>query len=154
MPKRKNGRNKKSQVSSTEILRKKRHYFFLNPYEDCAFTRCPKCTSKTMIRKFPLVIHIEPKQLLCQNKHCRYCTRCDLIIAKKSEVESLMAAKFETANPSVIGNEYLVFGTLDKKDWRQYSKVPEDPGEVIEQVHVFKDVWNFELVYGGWGRDG
>lgn len=37
---------------------KTRHYFFLNPYEDCAFTRCPKCNNKTKIRKFPLVIHI------------------------------------------------------------------------------------------------
>ena len=34
-----------------------RHYFFLNPYEDAAFTRCPKCETKTMVRKFPLVIH-------------------------------------------------------------------------------------------------
>ena len=39
------------------------HRFFLNPYEDMAFTKCPKCEAKTKVRKFPLVIHIEPTQL-------------------------------------------------------------------------------------------
>ena len=144
-------RKKNSNKEAVNELVKKRHYFFLNPYQDCAFTKCPKCNSKTMIRKFPLVIHIEPQQLLFLNKQCRYCTRCDLIIAQKGKVEALMAARFESVNPSVIGNEYLIFGTLDRTEWRQYSKVPEDPSEVIEQVHVFKDVWNFELVRGGWG---
>ena len=60
-----------------------RHYFFLNPYEDAAFTRCPKCETKTLIRKFPLVVHIEPQQLFILNKKCRFCPRCDLIIARK-----------------------------------------------------------------------
>lgn len=38
----------------------KGHRFFLNPYDDFAFTKCPKCDQKTAVRKFPLVIHIEP----------------------------------------------------------------------------------------------
>ena len=41
---------------------KTRHYFFLNPYEDYAFTKCPKCDEKTKVRKFPLAIHIDPGQ--------------------------------------------------------------------------------------------
>lgn len=128
------------------------HYFFLSPYEDCAFTKCPKCDGKTKLRKFPLVIHIEPHQLLVLNKKCKYCTTCDLIIAKKSEVESLMACRLEDAAPSIIGNKYLVFGTLTKIDWQEHRKATTDSGKAMEQVYVFKDVWNFELVRGGWGR--
>jgi uncharacterized protein with PIN domain len=70
---------------------KKRHYFFLNPYEDQAFTRCPKCNGKTKIRKFPLAIHIEPGQIFGLNKHCKYCPVCDLIIGDRSDIEHLMA---------------------------------------------------------------
>jgi len=65
---------------------RRRHYFFLNPYEDAVFTKCPRCHNETKIRKFPLVIHIDPQQLLLLNKKCRYCDKCDLIIAKKSEL--------------------------------------------------------------------
>lgn len=122
----------------------RRHYFFLNPYKDAAFTKCPKCESKTMVRKFPLVIHIEPAQMFVLNKTCRYCTRCELIIARKSDVEALMTACFEDKNPEIIGNEYLVMGTLEKHDWRARDTKNEDPEETIKCMFVFKDVWDFE----------
>ena len=108
-----------SMTERDTITQKRRHRFFLNPYQDAAFTRCPKCLSKTRIRRFPLVIHIDPRQLFLLNKQCRYCTRCDLIIARKSEVESLMAAAFEQLNPQVIGNDYLVMGAAERSDWRE-----------------------------------
>jgi len=60
---------------------RRRYYFFLNPYGDAAFTKCPKCESSTKIRKSSLVIHIDPQQLLLLNKKCRYCVKCNLIIA-------------------------------------------------------------------------
>ena len=63
-------------------LRDKRHYFFLNPYQDIAFTKCPKCLAKTKVRKFPLVIHIEPHQLFLLNKSCRYCIACDVRVRR------------------------------------------------------------------------
>jgi len=92
---------------------KKGHRFFLNPYEEHAFTKCPRCHEKTKIRKFPLVIHIEPNQMFLLNKGCRYCPPCDLIIAKQTEIEPLMAAGFEERRPEIVGNEYLVVGTMD-----------------------------------------
>lgn len=128
----------------------KKHYFFLNPYKDCAFTKCPKCNDKTKIRKFPLVIHIDPNQLFILNKSCKYCTNCDLIIAKQSKLEELMACQFEEVNPTVVGNEYLVFGTLCRSDWQEYSKTPIDSSKAIDKVYVFKDVLSFEVVRGGW----
>jgi hypothetical protein len=84
------------------------------------------------------------------NKKCKYCTTCDLIIAKKSEVESLMSYKFERVDPSIVGNKYFVFGTLSRSDWQQYSKTPTGSGIAIDEVYVFKDVLDFEIVRGGW----
>ena len=150
--KRKRNRRNTRKRATTEILQphKTRHYFFLNPYDDCAFTKCPKCDAKTYLRKFPLVINIEPEHLLVLNKKCRYCTNCDLIITKKSEVEALMAARFEDAESEILGNEYLVFGTLDKSDWRTFNNTNPHPSEALKQVHVFKDVWKFKVTPGGW----
>jgi hypothetical protein len=130
------------------------HYFFLNPYEDAAFTKCPKCENNTKIRKFPLVIHIDPQQLLLLNKKCRYCVKCDLIIAKKSNLESLMAACFEESKSEIIGNNYLVMGVAERRDWLESKKGIMLQGETIESMFVFKDVLNFEPVHAGWYRDG
>ncbi|MCC5655091.1 hypothetical protein LC609_36110 [Nostoc sp. XA013] len=129
---------------------KKRHRFFLNPYSDCAFTKCPKCDSKTKLRKFPLVIHIEPKQLFLLNKQCKYCPSCDLIIAKKQEIEPLMAATFIQTNPQIVGNNYVVMGTVDKKDWKEGDKNLLSPSEMLGRIYFFKDVWNFEVIPAGW----
>ncbi|MDF5718506.1 MAG: hypothetical protein PUP93_32740 [Rhizonema sp. NSF051] len=129
---------------------KKRHRFFLNPYDDCAFTKCPKCDMKTKVRKFPLVIHIEPQQLLLLNKQCKYCTNCDLIIAKKQELEPLMAVSFSQSNPTIIGNNYFVMGTVDRKDWKEGNQNSLPPSEMLERIYIFKDVWNFEVIPAGW----
>jgi len=129
---------------------KRRHYLFLNPYEDAAFTRCPKCDDKTKIRKFPLVIHIDPEQFLLLNKKCRYCVKCDLIIARKSELESLMVACFEQPMPEIIGNNYLVMGVAERRDWLDSKKGKKSQSETIDRMLVFKDILNFELVRAGW----
>ena len=131
-------------------MTKKRHRFFLNPYESAAFTKCPKCDIKTKVRKIPLVIHIEPSQIFVLNKACKYCIGCDLIIVRQVELESLMAACFENANPGIIGNDYLVFGTLERTDWRELNKSRMTPNEIIRRMHIFKDVWGFDIIPGGW----
>lgn len=133
---------------------RRRHYFFLNPYEDAAFTKCPKCGINTRIRRFPLVIHINPQQLLLLNKKCRYCVNCDLIITKKSELESLMVACFKELRPEIIRNDYLVMGVAERKDWLESKKGKMPQGEIIARMLVFKDVLNFELVHSGWYRKG
>ncbi|MDJ0689977.1 MAG: hypothetical protein QNJ41_15855 [Xenococcaceae cyanobacterium MO_188.B32] len=129
---------------------KKKHKFFLNPYIDCAFTKCPKCDTKTKIRKFPLVIHIEPQQLFFLNKKCKYCTNCDLIIVKKQEIESFIAAGLNQPNPEIIENNYLIMGTIERKDWQAANKGLLSPPEIISRMYVFKDLWNFEVIPAGW----
>jgi hypothetical protein len=129
---------------------KKRHYFFLNYYEYRAFTRCPKCDNKTKIRKFPLQIHIEPSQMFILNKQCKYCLVCDLIIGDKSKIEHLMAMSFSQVRPEIMGNEYLVMGTLDRKDWREGNKSQLDPDEIRKRIYIFKDVLNFKVIPAQW----
>ena len=68
----------------------RRYYFFLNPYKDAAFTKCPEC------------------------------------------------------------NDYLIMGTLEKRDWRNRDKVIEESQEAIERMYIFKDVLDFEPVHYGW----
>lgn len=140
----------RSSMPPKKYFKKDRHYFFLNPYTDSAFTRCPKCDAKTKIRKFCLVIHVEPRQLISLNKSCRYCPACDLIIAKKEEVEGLLAAICGQKAPEIIGNEYFVFGTMDRKDWKNTLAGKISQQEAIKRSYPFKDVWKFEVRPAGW----
>ena len=139
-------KKKKSQIKPREA----RHYFFLNPYSDMAFTRCPKCEEKTKIRKYCLLIHIEPRGLFSLNKSCRYCPECDLIIVKQAELEGFLAAICEQHAPALVGHEYFVYGTMDRKDWKlgQLGKLNEQ--EAIERAYPFKNVWEFEVRPAGW----
>src|SRR3989339_1620383 len=90
-----------------------RHYFFLNPYQDRTFTRCPKCETKTKIRKFCLMIHIKPLHILSLNTTTNYCPYCSLIIVKKEKLEQLLCAICEQKFPKIIGNDYFVHGTME-----------------------------------------
>jgi hypothetical protein len=133
-------------TKASKNKQKKRHKFFLNPYSDCAFTKCPKCDSKTKVRKYPLVIHVEPQQLFLLNKKCKYCPSCDLIIAKKQEIEAFLAL----ALPQLSDNDHLVIGTLERQDWVEGNKGSISPSEIIERMYVFKTVWDFEVRPAGW----
>ena len=58
-----------------------RYLFILNPYTDARFSKCPRCERPTHLRKFALFILIDDWGPLVLGKTCRYCTRCELIIA-------------------------------------------------------------------------
>ena len=131
----------------------RRHDFFLNPYQDWRFSSCPKCGEKTRVRKFPLVIHVEPLNPVALNKSCRYCPPCDLIIAHQDEIETQLTILFSERDPSKVGNEYLVMGTLDRAVWRQSRKEPMPIGELFDHLHVFEQVLQFEPEHYGWVRE-
>jgi site-specific recombinase XerD len=84
-----------------------RYCFFLNPYRDVRFTTCPQGGGKTRQRKLPLVIHVDPVQLIALNKTCRYCPGCDLLIAHQDEVEAWQAVLAATATES-LGNRLML----------------------------------------------
>ncbi len=61
-----------------------------------------------------------------------------------------MVACLENVNPEVIGNEYLTFGVVERKDWREGNKGKIHPSEIIDRTYIFKDVLDFELMPLGW----
>ncbi len=129
--------------------------FLLNPYADQAFTRYPRCDrAPTRVRKVCLVVLVEPGLNLVLNKVYRLCERCDLLIVKQAELEGLMAYVAEQRDPSVIGNDYHVIGTLDRADWRLASKDALPPAEIAARVKPFREVLHFEGVRGGWMPPG
>ncbi len=121
----------------------RRHRFILNPYAEERFDDCPECDGRTEERKFPLVIHVEPQNPVAINKTCRYCAQCDLIIAQQDEVEEQLSILF-AQHPAKIRPEYLVMGTLDHDDWDRGRRIPLSLPELVEKVHVFREVMGVE----------
>ena len=121
-----------------------RYRFFLNPYPDVRFTKCPQCGDKTRARKLPLVIHIDPLHLMTLNKTCRYCPRCDLLIAHQDELEAFLTSYFHRHDPEVIGNEYLVMGTVERADWQRGASEAVTPQEMLERLYPFVEQVRFE----------
>ncbi len=138
--------NPTKTIHGGKKTKKERYYFFLNPYLDASFTKCPKCETKTKIRKYCLLIHIEPHQLVSLNKTCRYCPYCELIIVKKEELESLLYGICNENFPDIIGNEYLVCGTMNRGDWKKVQEDEQYSKTALKNTCLFKDVWHFKLI--------
>lgn len=50
------------------------HYLFaLNPFKDYRASTCPNCHQPTRVRKFALLIHVDPQNLIALGKTCRFC---------------------------------------------------------------------------------
>ena len=122
---------------------KRRHRIFINPYVDCAFTKCPKCSEKTKVRKFPLVVHVEPSQMLLLNMGCKYCNSCDLIIVKHSSPDNNVTNALKTSIPSLVGRKYLAFGTVDRSIWRASRKQLLNSSDLIDNIYVFEEKLDF-----------
>jgi hypothetical protein len=121
----------------------------LNPYEDARFTRCPNCEAMMKVRKVPLLIHVEPNQFLALRKTVKYCPDCDILIVHQDELEQQLAYAYSRRAPEVIGNKYLVLGTVDPKDWKEGLTQPAEIRGMLDRHHPFKE----ELVVhtsGGW----
>src|SRR6266487_1892497 len=97
---------------------------------------------KTRPRKLPLVIHIDPRQLIALNKTCRYCAHCDLLIAHRDQLESTLAASLSRV--AVGSQEYLVLGTMDRAAWRRGTRTPPAVADALEHVHDFAQALRFE----------
>ena len=124
--------------------------FILNPNKDVRFSTCPECSQRTLLRKVPLAVHVDPHHPVLLNKYCRYCRDCDVLIVHQDELEEWLAITFEKRAPDIIGNEYLVMGTVDKTTWREQQKEPIPIGELLEYVHGFKEYLKLAYSPAGW----
>ena len=86
-------------------------------------------------------------------KTCRYCPDCDLLIVHQDELEAQLEALFAERDPSVIGNDYMVLGTVERQPWREGMKQPKSIPEMLEHLHDFKEVRTVEYRPAGWYRD-
>lgn len=127
-----------------------RYLFALNPHAEYRATRCPNCGHLTHPRKFALLIHVDPDHLFALGKTCRYCPRCELIIAHQNELEALLVQMFEQRDPSAVGNAYLVIATVERKAWRDGLRQPKTIGETLPHVADFKGYREIEYEPGGW----
>jgi hypothetical protein len=130
-----------------------RYRFFLNPYREYRFTRCPICEQRTRWRKFALVIHIDPRILLGLNMHGRFCPTCELLIIHQDQLEAQLAISMTKLDPSVIGNDYLVIGTLEREAWREGMQNPKPVAQMLEYAADFREVVTFEVKPAGWYRE-
>ena len=122
-----------------------RYAFVLNPYVDTKFTRCPRCETKTNLRKLSLVIHVEGFGLVLLGKTCRLCVRCETLIAHKAELDKLLSTVVTVPKP-----EYFVLGTADRRAYRRGLAGGGSLEDVRAHTSDFKSYWNVEVTPAGW----
>jgi hypothetical protein len=122
--------------------------FFLNPYVDEQFTRCPSCRDTTKSRKRPFLVHVNPRNLLGLNMTGRYCPACELMILHQDKLEDLLVRACERHDSSIIGNDYLVIGTVERRAWRDAQKHPSDYETIFANLHDFQEYVFFEPLRG------
>jgi len=128
-----------------------RYSFILNPYDNVRLSKCPRCQKPTHMRKFALLIHVEGWGLLALGKTCRYCTPCELIIAHQDELEDELVGVLERHAPEVIGNPYVVGGTVEKRHWEKWLGNKGEPlKKALEHFVQFKEILEFKIEGGGW----
>ena len=124
--------------------------FFLNPYRDMRFVAaCPGCGHKPRQRKLPLAIHMHNWGMVVLNKTCRFCPRCDLLIAHEDELRELIDRMMTEIQSDLIGKPFFVVGTVERKAWRQGTIKPLDTNETLAALHDFIDYDHYKVV-GGW----
>jgi hypothetical protein len=131
-----------------------KYNFSLNPYPEFRFSRCPHCQKNTGQRKLPLLIHVDPKNLIALNYTNRYCSHCDMLIGHKHEIEHHLTELFSKMDPEVIGNDYIVFGTVGKEAWHENINDPKALNEMRRHIHDFKSYQEIRMTMAGWFRKG
>jgi hypothetical protein len=129
-----------------------RYRFFLNPYEDLRYTRCPQCDAPTKARKHPFLVFVQPDGMAVLNMTARYCPACDLLILHQDRLEGLLAYTFEKGKPEIIGNDYLVLGTLEPSFWRR-RETEGTLSTAKDHLHDFADLVTFEPARYAWVPD-
>ena len=123
-----------------------RYAFVLNPHADAGFTKCPRCETKTRVRKLSLVIHVEDFGLVLLGKTCRLCLRCETLVAHQADLDKLIGvAVGGSATP-----KYAVLGTIDRGVWRGGLEGHVALDEVAQHMADFKTYLRVDFTPAGW----
>jgi len=69
----------------------------------------------------------------------------------QNELDEIITRVFTVLNPEIVGNKYLVIGTLDRADWKRIDQKKLSIQDSIEALHDFKEEVMFKPM-GGWRR--
>lgn len=117
-----------------------RYAFVLNPHADTKFTKCPRCETRTNLRKLSLVIHVEGFGLVVLGKTCRLCLRCETLIADKAQLDRLLNTVATSPNP-----DYTVLGTADRSTYRRGLSGDASLDDVRAHTADFKSYWRVDV---------
>ena len=129
--------------------RRPKHFFFLNPYRDVRFTRCPKCQRLTKLRKFALLIHVDGFGLISLGKTSRFCGLCEIIIIHQDELEPEIARVAPDVILNQMNSQYVVIGTLPLSIWKASLRNRFNIETVRNLTADFKDQLKFSAVSNG-----
>jgi hypothetical protein len=91
--------------------------------------------------------------VIALNYTCRYCEPCDLLIAHKDEIEHFLSELFRQHDPEVVGNDYLIIGTVKKAAWREGLQRPKPPAEMLHNIADFAEQNDeLRLTRAGWHK--
>jgi hypothetical protein len=77
-----------------------------------------------------------------------------MLIGHKHEIEHHLTELFLKIDSEIIGNDYLVIGTVEKKAWRENMNDPKALNEMLQHTHDFKSYQNIRMTMAGWFRKG
>ena len=122
-----------------------RHTFFLNPYKEDRFTRCPECDELMKKRKNPLLVSVGTSLLMFFNISGNYCPDCDLLVVHKDIVEEYLRTAMWQMKVDLSGASYMILGTIERKTWRESKKRTVEWQEAIANLHDFKEIVDYEI---------
>lgn len=128
-----------------------RYRFALNPFVEVRWSRCPLCEKLTFNRKFPLLITVEGHGPIVMGKTCRYCARCEFIIAHQAELDAELAYLLSQRAPELVGNEYLVMAVVERRTWQKGVEGSLAMGEMLEQTADIKKYYTLHDPRPVWG---
>jgi hypothetical protein len=122
-----------------------KYSYVQNKYPEYRVSKCPTCNHNTFNRKFALLIFSAGGGPVGLGFTCKYCSKCELIIAHQHELEEEIHNVYSELGHKIINNEYYVVGTVDKKMWLNNLGKKSTFTNYLKYVADFKEV--LELHY-------
>ena len=115
----------------------------INPFRH-RFSKCPSCDGRTQIRKFALIIHVDPKGLFPTRITCKWCRPCGLVIVHMHELNALLRAGLAEASPDQVESPFFIIGTIEMRTWTKLHNGSISPQEVRQFTSDFLNVTEIE----------